>query len=128
MFSDIKNWDKNNLNSYTYCDIKLNAFFTNEICSLIGEIIFMLDFMVDAKKLGHIFYSFVRNEDIYRDISKRIIYNLKQEKEIESIILRKDYKLLIDYLLFGELDKNKDNINSTQLLKICKLSKWAKGY
>ena len=60
MLSDTKHW--HNLSDFHYADIKMNVIVKVGNYKMIAEIQFLLQFFLEAKKIGHTFYSFGRNE------------------------------------------------------------------
>ena len=118
-FSDIEDesW-KLGLKSFNYCDIKYNVLIcTNKIrehgnhfssTCLIGEVQFLLKFMLKAKKMGHSVYSFVRKKDLFNSINKT--YNLNNfniiERKIKEMIVSKNMSKLSLYF---------ENIKENQL-------------
>ena len=62
-FCDILKWQK--LKDYNYVDLKMNVIFNNKKntpVSQIVEIQFLLDFLLEAKKVGHKYYGIKRKE------------------------------------------------------------------
>ena len=92
--------DRNNLVIYGYRDIKMNVLIEYNRSQLVGEIQFLISFILKAKKLGHSVYSFVRNQDYYKEISQylnneNIIIN---ENELNKVILTKNVSLFSSML------------------------------
>ena len=81
MFSDVSEWRvKDNISKYNCCDIKLNVLIEYKNIRLIGEIQFLLNWMLNAKKLGHSLYGYVRNYDLIKQISM-LYYQYDNNKE-----------------------------------------------
>ena len=51
---------------------------------LVGEIQFLLDFMLKAKKMGHSIYSFVRKQDLYDKINHYVNDSCNNKENIEQ--------------------------------------------
>ena len=125
----------NRLSTYTYCDIKLNVLIETHKYKMIGEIQFILSFMLEAKKMGHIFYGYVRNYDLYHQIHEITkssnVNEIKQlHSKLKSIIVKKNYPALVRFVLFGQLaklndDKNRDIVR--KLIELCSKNNWEKG-
>ena len=149
MFGDIKNWDfkrnlnddKNNdneemINDFSYCDLKMNVIVKHDNIAIIGEIQFMLDWMVDAKSMGHIHYGFLRNEYLYRQLAEKLEHENNvdiKEKTFELVqdCGRKDYYSLSKLVLIGTIDKlthhKSHNFDFKHLLTLCEQGNWSKG-
>ena len=133
MFGDIKNWDENKLSDYSYCDIKVNVLVGNLYCKMIAEIQFMLNFMVDAKKLGHVYYGFIRNEDLHHAVANKIESRMNSDSsivELKSIIIQKNWDKLVKFVLYGGIAQllQKRWYKISQVIKLCKLTEWQVGY
>ena len=118
-FTEIKNesW-KLSLNSFNYTDIKYNILIetakkrkshkADKTTCIIGEVQFLLRFMLNAKKMGHSIYSFVRKEDLFNNINK--IVNLNNfnviQRRIKKMIISKNMTQLSVYF---------ENIKENQL-------------
>ena len=133
-FSDIEDesW-KLGLKSFNYCDIKYNVLICTNIIRehrsnmnvnqvraktcIIGEVQFLLKFMLNAKKMGHSVYSFVRKKDLFNSINKT--YNLNDfnitERKIKKMIISQNLSKLSLYfenITQNQLEyikKNKEN-------------------
>ena len=91
-FANVGQWKS--LNEASYVDIKLNIIYQNEqeTQSMIIEAQFLLSFLLKAKKMGHKYYSIVRQTDYINAISDEMynvdgdsgLYNDKIRKLIES--------------------------------------------
>ena len=139
MFNDIVSWK--DVKDYGYCDVKFNCIIKIGKYKMLVEIQFLIDFMSLAKKIGHIFYGFVRNEDLYVKLSAMMKYHKNSEnivektRDLRNIIGTKDYHLLSYFILYGEFDhlaaakrKNKERVDFDKLLQLCKQNEWKKGY
>ena len=122
------NNDTSNLDLYDYRDIKFNVLLTYNNVSVVGEVQMLIKFMLEAKKIGHSVYSFVRNKEYYNEIS--LFLNKKMNsKEINKIILSQNLSLFSMVLENSSkydqteyLMKNKENI-----VKFLNQSDWKKG-
>ena len=100
-FCDIKDesW-KLNVNEFNYCDIKYNVLISSSknIC-IIGEVQFLLKFMLDAKKMGHSTYAMMRKHDLFHDIYKTVNVNDFNivERKIKKMIVSKNMTQLSIY-------------------------------
>ena len=77
------------LNKFEYADIKFNVLIKTDEVSFVGEIQFLLKFMLIAKKKQHSIYGFVRNETFFNELAN-IVYNNdcdEKEKQIKTYIL-----------------------------------------
>ena len=76
-FIELPNNIKDNLklSDSTYRDIKCNVIIERNGTKIIGEIQFILQFMLDAKKRGHKSYAFMRNNDLYKQLNKLYYYD-----------------------------------------------------
>ena len=57
------------LSKFRYCDIKCNVLIETKRIAIIGEIQFILKFMLEAKVMGHSFYSFQRKQNFVYKVS-----------------------------------------------------------
>ena len=103
-FNNILNWDGKNIEEYNYVDLKMNVIFNdkNNKESQIVEIQFLLDFLLEAKKLGHKYYGIKRKEIQVHSISN-IVYNTysennKYKTKILSLIKNKDLNQFASHL------------------------------
>lgn len=145
--------NNNNLEKYHYCDVKINVLIETANTKLIGEIQFVLDFMLEAKKMGHVYYSFLRNRDLYNEIYtdnltknkfKDNCINIDKNKDkndnyldsLKSMVLNQNYEELTNFILYGNFNNvikyytnNKDNSNDviSLLVQLCKQNDWQKG-
>ena len=69
-FSELNGSDQD----YHYCDVKFNVLLEYNGQRLIGEIQFLLKFMLTAKKMGHSIYSFQRKYDFYKQLNEMIYF------------------------------------------------------
>ena len=126
-FGNIKNWDRNKLDDYGYCDIKINVLIKTEKYQFIGEIQLLLSFMLKAKKMGHVFYSFVRNKEVYdemKSLSKEYFENGITFEKLKSIIATKNYHSLSFCILYGQWPPKMDY---KTLIQLCKANQCTKG-
>ena len=131
MFCECKKWQ--NLADYSYADIKMNVLVETSNYKMIAEIQFLAKFMLKAKKMGHIFYGFVRN-----DIALNQIKNLNTTQNSNNLTIKdwirmiatQNYQALVMHILYSDAivafkDKQKD---FHKLLHLCKKNKWNKGH
>ena len=78
---------------FDYRDVKFNVSIEYGGIKLVGEIQFLLSFMLKAKKIGHSVYSFVRNEFYYKEISNYLKYKMN-DSILNRIILSRNISLL----------------------------------
>ena len=139
----------NNMNNQ-YCDVKLNLIVQSKTekkdksgknlknNSIIGEIKLTLDFMLEINKTQHIFYNFMRNEQVYRNISNKLEFeNSLYDKRIlinkfemlKQIIATQNYHQLSNQILFGNFNKivGLNFLSIKQLIELCKENQWQKG-
>ena len=64
------------LNSFGYSDIKCNVLIQYNNVSIIGEIQWLLSFMLNAKKISHGIYTFARKKELYNGIYQTINVNI----------------------------------------------------
>ena len=117
------------LKSFDYCDIKCNVLIEYYNIKIIGEIQFLLSFMLDAKKMSHKTYSFLRKEELYRKL-----YQLSQFDE--NSLLNKLSKIILSHNInqlskFFETMSLKEKYfvlkNENVIVNILKENKWKKG-
>ena len=140
---------KSALNEFTYYDIKFNvaidmqavdtknsqnrsARMDNNSSSLIGEIQFIVKFMLDAKKMGHSIYSFVRKKDLFDKICNKLENESNNKQEIEKnikqmIISQNLTQFSLFFQIFSENEKDFVLNNKEMILNFLKENKWNKG-
>ena len=140
------NNDDDNMSQYTYADIKVNVLIEYRGTKMIGEIQFILNWMLNAKKLGHTLYGFSRNEEYMQQLSN-LFYNntymfddgdkkddqddkddLNRQfaNEMRAMVINKNFEKLEKMLLFAS--KNKiQQLNKYQLKEQLTHHKWDKG-
>ena len=127
---------------FDYADIKLNVVIENEKenVRLIGEIQFLLSFMLEAKKKGHSIYGFVRKQDYFEQmyqISSRFnkattsindSTNFEIIQFIDKMILSRN---MFDFSAFFQNWNQQERKfmfdNKEYLLNSLESSKWKKG-
>ena len=136
MFSQMNNWHGiQELIKYSYCDVKFNVIIKVGKYSIVGEIQFTLNVMIQAKKIGHTFYSFSRQYDLYLQLAKMIenFENIDdisgQIKNLDLIVAQKDYPQLVNLVLFGRLNDliKRRAIDFDKYVKLCDDNDWKKG-
>ena len=87
-FNDIfEKW--NDVNDASYVDIKLNIIYVNKNrnSSMIIEAQFLLKFLLKAKKMGHKYYSIVRQSELINNIKNQVyVVDNNYEKYKEKIV------------------------------------------
>ena len=63
---------KMKLQDYNYGDIKINVICKHNDVSMVCEIQLLLRFMLEAKKIGHAYYSFERKDEYYESLKEKI--------------------------------------------------------
>lgn len=132
------------LSNYCYSDVKINVIVEVQGYKMISEIQFMLDFMTRAKEIGHIFYQFERNEELYQSLNDELdnidnlMININDENRLENerylkmIVGTRNYRLLLNYVLFGrfenEICKRINKLDFKKLLNFCKENQWKEGW
>ena len=136
-FQNVSTLDDNQLNKFNYCDVKFNILIEWNSVRIIGEIQFLLKWMLEAKKLGHSIYSFVRNKHYYTEINDLIVNidkkfetnKLNKIKEIEKIAVQRNVSLMYT-LLQGTNETEKTHFwieKESQLRKMFVKNRWEKG-
>ena len=102
--SIISKWDRENISSYNYVDLKMNVIFNNKnkTESQIVELQFLLDFLIKAKKMGHKYYG-IKRKDVQINSVGNIMYNRnnnydRYQLKISQIIKDKDINQLGKHL------------------------------
>ena len=114
------------IKEFDYCDIKINVLIEYNGMKLIGELQFMLDFMLKAKKMSHRLYSFVRNESYFQSLER--MNSQSKGKLLKKIILNQNVKFFSNFLDdCNDDDKkmlldNKDSYN-----QLFQDTQWQKG-
>ena len=100
----ILNWDRENLSKYDYVDLKMNVIFNNKnnTQSQIVELQFLLNFLLNAKKMGHKYYGIKRKKVQIHSVCN-IMYNTnnnynRYKRKILQIIQNKDMNQLGKHL------------------------------
>eukprot|EP01084_Bolivina_argentea_P174843 302834_1 len=134
MFKSVPQWG-NDIEKYSYCDIKFNVVIEFKDIAMIGEIQFLLDWMQEAKVLGHSLYGFVRNEEYVKELSIEWYENMTENdrmSELLNIVAIKNYKRLEKQLLYGDLKqifniKFMQNGKENTLEDLLVQNRWKKG-
>ena len=103
-FKNILNWNINQLSDYTYYDIKFNVIVEYNNTAVIGEIQFLLDFMLEVKKMGHSVYAVKRKNDFIKNVNFMYENNdlnlVNYQSKLLSIFQSKHFeKLVMESLL-----------------------------
>lgn len=131
-FNEIKNWNLNTIDDCHYCDVTLNVIVKYSTYAIVAEIKFLLQFMLDAKKMGYHCNNFIKNKYLIDELSHHIQnkYNFDQQlKTLKSVIARKDFYLLSKLVLNGTVDKltKSHEINFKSLIILSQKVGWYKG-
>ena len=137
-FKNLGNVDINggDLSKFTYADMKISVLIECRGTKMIGEIQCLLNWMLEAKKLGHTLYGFNRNREYMKQLSK-LFYNNgnndnndnnneNREREIMSVVTNKNFEKLETLLLFASTSKLQQ-LKKSPLEKQLRNSKWKKG-
>ena len=103
-FNSILTWDRKKISDYNYVDLKMNAIFHNKNkteCQIV-ELQFLLDFLLNAKKIGHKYYG-IKRKDVQINSVCNIMYNRnnnydRYQAKIKQIIKDKDMNQLGKHL------------------------------
>ena len=104
-FNDILNKWKS-VNDASYVDLKLNIVYENIITKqcMIIEAQFLLLFLLKAKKMGHKYYSIVRQEELINNIKNQVYVidndNKKYKRKIETFVHNHDSGALMKQLFW----------------------------
>ena len=129
-YKSVKSMD---LSSFDYCDVKMNVMVKSQHLQLIGEVQFLLSFMLQAKKMGHSYYSFVRKGDLFTQIHKNININKENFHQIDDkinfSILAKNLNQLSLYLehVVNKHEKLYVVSNKDKFFHHFETTKWKKG-
>ena len=103
-FNNILKWDRGKMSHYNYVDLKMNVIFNNKHqtqCQIV-ELQFLLNFLLNAKKIGHKYYGIKRKDTQVLSVSN-IMYNTnnnynRYKSKILQIIECKDMNQLSKHL------------------------------
>ena len=145
-----------NLSSFMYRDVKFNVLIQYKQSAIVGEVQMMLEFMLQAKKIGHsvyrysvfcvsycycascvylchaivlnFLYSFVRNEDYYKEVSSYLTSKL-DTNTLYPVIISRNMTLFANMLLnCNSYDKDEFFIKEKdQIVVFLKEANWKKG-
>ena len=112
-FSEIKDniWNVD-LKEIGYCDIKINV----KVGKLISEVQFIPKFMLEAKKLGHSIYSFVRKGDLFHSI-----YNQNQLWINDNKFAKKSIKRMIATKNMTQFSKHLESLTQSEKNHVIKM-------
>ena len=122
------------LSKFEYCDIKFNVkmFLGRHMCR--GEVQFLLKWMLDAKKMGHNIYSFVRKATLFTKVNINIKNNVENGNVIKNkltfIMLSKNLGQLSFYFE-NIVDRNQMEYilaNQVMFIRSLRQTKWKKGF
>ena len=80
--------------------------------------------MLNAKKMGHSIYGFVRNKDHYYENNK-YLYNKVDLNYVYNIIMRKNLSKFYVYLQYLNINVKKDS--NENIMNFLKANNWSKG-
>ena len=129
-----ESWNIDNLSQFNYADVKLNVLIEYNDIHVIGEIQFILSFMLKAKKMGHSVYSFNRKKELYDklydicDNDKNIYNDNTIDRILRSIILTRNmFRLSLFCQTMNKYEKEYISKNYKMLDKMMKDNDWNKG-
>ena len=88
------------LTNFRYCDIKFNIVIEHKNRAIIGEIQFLIKFMLEAKIMGHSLYGMVRQREYVEDVLNTI--EEENRSDPAMLIMRKDYSEFCNQLLIND--------------------------
>ena len=90
-FASIKKWDPNDPNDARYCDIKFNISICDKYINkrIIGEIQFLLKFVLDIKKKMHSLYEILRRREFVDDVNEQL--GLQTQDPLQAQHLNSEY-------------------------------------
>ena len=116
------------LSLFDYCDIKLNVIIEYFDIQIIGEIQFLLEFMLMAKKKGHSIYGFIRNEDYFKQLNQISNDENQFYLQFQKIILLKNIKQFSSFLQnCSNKEKSIVEKQKDKLILLIKQNQWKKG-
>ena len=97
-----------------------------------GELQFLLQFMLDAKKIGHIFYSFLRKKRLYKQLTNRVRdQNFQSIKSMfTTYIVSKNTNMFFTVLMIltdKEISILKQTKNQKEIEQLISSNHWTKG-
>ena len=128
-----------NINEFNYTDIKMNVLIECNEMSIIGEIQFLLSFMLEAKKIGHSFYAFQRKQEYFEKLNQLNILLANKDgtfvrNALQTQILSQNkntFSRLLHLLNDDELEivraMKMENGNDVSVLTKLKQNHWRKG-
>ena len=126
-----KSWENNNLSDFNYQDVKFNVLIEYNQKQVIGEIQFLLSFMLNAKKMGHSIYSFNRKQDLFNKLYENVNSNNNNEtmdKQLRQIILTRNmFKFSIFCETMNDYEREYIVKNFNMLDKFMKENDWNKA-
>ena len=132
----IKNGFKNvsskmSIEEFNYADIKMNLLIEYNDKRIIGEIQFLLKFMLNAKKIGHSYYSFYRKKEYYEKLDKINNSLMNNHNVIENVlktqILSQNKNVFSKILHLLMKNEKLHLIKNSNILKKLQQSQWKKG-
>ena len=133
-FQDCKSWKNNNLTDFDYQDVKLNVLIEYKNIRVIGEIQFILSFMLKAKKMGHSIYSFNRKKQLFDKLynmcsnDKNIHNKEMMESNLHSMILTRNmFKFSLFCQTMNRYEKEYVVENYKRLDNFMQDNHWNKG-
>ena len=84
---------------------------------------------LQAKRLGHILYSYTRNKDVYYEMNNQHYQDTSVNmNRLKIIIATQNYNSLSHWILYGKMDDiAKQPKLMQQLVNLCRVNQWEKG-
>ncbi len=98
-YAKLKNMFRENSKPYGYADLKMSVLYEWEGHSMICEIQFLMDFMLESKKRDHKIYEVVRSKAFFHNVARLSSLCGSPEEEILAIACRKDTKELARFMV-----------------------------
>ncbi len=80
--------------AYSYADLKANILVEVDHMSMVCELQFLLDFMIESKKKSHAIYEIMRSAPFVRNVAKICSLYSSPKEEVLAIAMRQDLKAL----------------------------------
>lgn len=135
-FSRLKNYDinniLNNMDKLEYCDLKVNVLVDFNNIRLVGEIQFVLSWMIHVKKSRHKLDEFARKQAYYNQMNKMAVASSSRDESLKSginyIIVTQNYDRLSNLLLYFDSNEKDFMLNNQKYIrKLMVDSQWSKG-
>ncbi len=100
----------------SYADLKANILVEVDHMSMVCELQFLLDFMIESKKKSHAIYEIVRTKSFVQNVAKSCGLYSSPTEEVLAIAMRQDYRALARFMVnhpsFNYFEKHCDNGSS----------------